>query len=133
MSRCCGEKTQQREDKVMIARISTTLVAIVVSGGILLSVGSPAVAKNAGFNNGSISIKREAKLIRVIRVKLAKKHFKKEAVGIFEARPGNGNETRVKRLADPVVGVGRGNETTAKRAADPVEATTDQRLRRSAQ
>lgn len=118
----------------MITRIST-LVAIVVSGGILLSVGSPAVAKSAGFNNGSISIKREAKLIRVIRVKLAKKHFKKEAVGLFEARPGNGNETRAKRLADPVVGVGRGNgnETTAKRVADPVEATTDQRLRRSVQ
>jgi hypothetical protein len=98
----------------MITRIST-LVAIVVSGGILLSVGSPAVAKGAGLNNG-ISIKREARLIRVIRVKLAKKHLKKEAVGIFEARPGNGNETR------------------AKRAADPVEATgsTDQ-LRRSAQ
>jgi hypothetical protein len=132
MSRCCGEKTQQREDKVMITRIST-LVAIVVSGGILLSVGSPAVAKSAGFNNGSISIKREAKLIRVIRVKLAKKHFKKEAVGLFEARPGNGNETRAKRLADPVVGVGRGNETTAKRVADPIEATTGQPLRRSVQ
>jgi hypothetical protein len=129
-----AKKRNKREDKVMITRIST-LVAIVVSGGILLSVGSPALAKNAGVNNGSISIKREAKLIRVIRVKLAKKHLKKEAVGIIEARPGNGNETRAKRLADPVVEAGRGNgnETRAKRLADPVEASTDQTARRSAQ
>ena len=73
----------------MITRIST-LVAIVVSGGILFSVGSPALAKGAGVNNGSISIKREAKLVRVIRVKLARRIA-------VEAGRGNGNET-LKRL-----------------------------------
>jgi hypothetical protein len=120
----------------MITRIST-LVAIVVSGGILFSVGSPAVAKSAGVNKGSISISREAKFIRVIRVKLGKRLKAKRAVEkvLVEARPGNGNETLARRVADPVVEAGRGNgsETRAKRVADPVEATTDQRLRRSVQ
>jgi hypothetical protein len=126
MSRCCGEKTQQKEDKVMIARIST-LVAIVVSGGILLSVGSPAMAKSAGSNNGSISIKREAKLIRVIRVKLARVKVKRVADEKFlVGAGGNGGETRAQRNADPVV-------AKTKRVADPVEARTDQSLRRSAQ
>lgn len=111
----------------MITRIST-LVAIVVSGGILFSVGSPAVAKSAGVNKGSISISREAKLIRVIRVKLAKVKLKRveKPVAIIEAGRLNGNATRAERVADPIV-------AKAKRAADPVEATTDQPARRSAQ
>ena len=81
----------------MITRIST-LVAIVVSGGILFSVGSPALAKGAGVNNGSISIKREAKLVRVIRVKLARRIAVEKPVAIIEAGRGNGNETLVSRF-----------------------------------
>lgn len=109
-----------------MTRIST-LVAIVVSGGILLSVGSPAVAKSAGLSNGSISIKREAKLIRAIRVKLARVKVKRVAdEKILVGAGGNGGETRAQRIADPVV-------AKTKRVADPVEATTDQPLRRSVQ
>lgn len=111
----------------MTTRIST-LVAIVVSGGILFSVGSPAVAKGAGFNNGSISIKREAKLIRVIRFKLAKLKVKRveKLEAIVVTGRGNGNATRAQSVADPIV-------AKTKRVADPVEATTGQPLRRSAQ
>ena len=119
----------------MNTRISTLVVAIVVSGGILFSVGSPAVAKTAGFNKSSISITREAKLIRVIRVKLAKVKVKREkAEAVLEAGRGNGNETRAKRLAveKRLIEAGRGNETRA-RVADPVKALADQPVRGSAQ
>ena len=120
----------------MNTRISTLVVAIVVSGGILFSVGSPAVAKTAGFNKSSISITREAKLIRVIRVKLAKVKVKRveKVEAIFESGRGNGNEPRAKRLAveKRLIEAGRGNETRA-RVADPVKALADQPVRGSAQ
>lgn len=54
----------------MITRITTLVAAVVVTGGILSSVASPAEAKGASLKSG-IGISREAKLIRVIRVKLA--------------------------------------------------------------
>jgi hypothetical protein len=82
------------------------------------------VAKSAGFDNGSTSIKREAKLIRVIRAKLARVKVKRVADEkvLVEAGRGNGNQTRAQRIADPIV---------AKRRASPI--LSDQSLRRSAQ
>jgi hypothetical protein len=139
-----AKNANKKEDKVMITRIST-LVAIVVSGGILLSAGSPALAKGAGLKS-SVSISREAKLIRVIRVNLVKQKLKRVAekpvalnptgrlvekpvalnptgrlvekpIGLFEKGRINGNATRAERISDPIV-------AKAKRTADPAEVVT---------
>jgi len=99
----------------MITRISAIVAAIAVSGGILLSVGSPAEAKGAGLSNG-LSIKREARLIRIIRVKLAKRRVDKV---LAEAAPASGIGRAV-RSAEPVELVR--TKGKAKRSAEPVEA-----------
>ena len=101
----------------MNTRIAT-LVAIFISGGILLSVGSPAMAKSAGLSKGSTGISREAKLVRLIRVKLAKQKLKRvveKPVALVEKGRVTGNATRAERISDPLV-------AKAKRVADPVEA-----------
>jgi hypothetical protein len=86
----------------MITRITTLVAAVVVSGGILSSVTGPAEAKAASLKSG-ISISREAKLIRVIRVKLAGLKAKRVATEkvLVEARPGNGTG-RVTRSVEKV-------------------------------
>ena len=86
----------------MITRITTLVAAVVVTGGLLSSVATPAEAKGTSLKSG-ISISREAKLIRVIRVKL---------------------NLKAKRVAEKkaLVEVGRGNGVGRTRSADPVEA-----------
>jgi hypothetical protein len=92
------------------------------------------LAKGAGLKS-SVSISREAKLIRVIRVDLVKQKLKRVAVekrpeaivekgrlvenpiGLFEKGRVNGNPTRAERIGDPIV-------AKAKRTADPAEAVT---------
>ena len=87
----------------MITRITTLVAAVVVTGGLLSSVATPAEATGTSLKNG-ISISREAKLIRVIRVKL---------------------NLKAKRVAEKkaLVEVGRGNGVGRTRSADPVEAS----------
>jgi hypothetical protein len=139
-----AKNANKKEDKVMITRIST-LVAIVVSGGILLSAGSPALAKGAGLKS-NVSISREAKLIRVIRVNLVKQKLKRvvekpvalNPTGRLVEKPVALNPTGrlvekpvalnpTGRLVEKPVGLiekGRvnGNATRAERIGDPLVA-----------
>jgi hypothetical protein len=71
----------------MITRITSLVAAVVVTGGILSSVASPAEAKGTSLKSG-IGISREARLIRVIRVKLATLKAKRAPVKAIAVETG---------------------------------------------